>query len=107
MYFCEPQWSQANRLLDRSTEAAESCCGSIRSALAAELRALFEAVEQLNERMDAIGQAVAEIHESVMNQVPPKEWYTVAEVAEALGKAVFTVREWCRLGRVYDSIAPR
>ena len=32
-----------------------------------------------------------------------KDWYTVAEVAEILGKAEFTVREWCRLGRVYAS----
>ena len=29
-----------------------------------------------------------------------KEWYTTAEVAHSLGKAEFTVREWCRLGRV-------
>lgn len=29
-----------------------------------------------------------------------KEWYTTAEVAALLGKAEFTVREWCRLGRV-------
>jgi hypothetical protein len=29
-----------------------------------------------------------------------KEWYTTAEVARALGKAEFNVREWCRLGRV-------
>ena len=32
-----------------------------------------------------------------------KDWYTVAEVSEILGKAEFTVREWCRLGRVYAS----
>lgn len=29
-----------------------------------------------------------------------KELYTVAEVAARLGKAEFTVRQWCRLGRV-------
>ena len=29
-----------------------------------------------------------------------KEWYSTAEVAILLGKAEFTVREWCRLGRV-------
>lgn len=32
-----------------------------------------------------------------------KDWYTVAEASEILGKAEFTVREWCRLGRVYAS----
>ena len=29
-----------------------------------------------------------------------KEWYSIAEVADILGKATFTVREWARLGRV-------
>jgi hypothetical protein len=29
-----------------------------------------------------------------------KEWYSTAEVAAILGRAEFTVREWCRLGRV-------
>lgn len=29
-----------------------------------------------------------------------KQFYTTAEVAEILGKAEFTVREWCRNGRV-------
>ena len=29
-----------------------------------------------------------------------KDWYTTEELAKILGKAEFTVREWCRLGRV-------
>lgn len=29
-----------------------------------------------------------------------KDWYSTAEVAMILGKAEFTVREWCRLGRL-------
>src|SRR5439155_11161778 len=29
-----------------------------------------------------------------------KDWYTTEEVAKLLGKAEFTVREWCRLGRI-------
>lgn len=29
-----------------------------------------------------------------------REWYSTAEVARALNKAEFTVREWARLGRV-------
>jgi len=95
--------NHADRLLERTGESIESCCAATRSAMARELSALSEAVEQLNERLSAIGQVVAEIHESVTNQVPRKEWYTVGEVAEALGKAEFTVREWCRLGRVYAS----
>ena len=29
-----------------------------------------------------------------------KDFYSTDEVAEALGKAEFTVREWCRRGRI-------
>ena len=37
---------------------------------------------------------------TLVEQRTVKEWYSTAEVAAALGKAEFTVREWCRLGRV-------
>lgn len=37
---------------------------------------------------------------SLVEQRTIKEWYSTAEVATILGKAEFTVREWCRLGRV-------
>ena len=30
-----------------------------------------------------------------------KDWYSTDEVAQLLGKAEFTAREWCRLGRVH------
>ena len=30
-----------------------------------------------------------------------KDWYTTEEFAKAVGKAEFTVREWCRLGRIH------
>jgi hypothetical protein len=29
-----------------------------------------------------------------------REWYSVEEFARMLDKAEFTVREWCRLGRI-------
>ena len=29
-----------------------------------------------------------------------KDWYTTDEIARIVGKAEFTVREWCRLGRM-------
>ena len=32
-----------------------------------------------------------------------KDFYTTSEVAEKLGRSEFTVREWCRLGRVWAS----
>lgn len=53
--------------------------------------------EQLIERLERIEAAV---HLLVMRQVV-KDYYDVDEVAEVLGKAPFTVREWARLGRVH------
>ena len=29
-----------------------------------------------------------------------REWYSTDEFAQLVGKAEFTVREWCRLGRI-------
>ena len=30
-----------------------------------------------------------------------KDWYSIEEAASLLRKAEFTIREWCRLGRVH------
>ena len=38
---------------------------------------------------------------SLVEQRTIKKWYSTADVATILGKAEFTVREWCRLGRVH------
>ena len=38
---------------------------------------------------------------TLMRQRTIKESYSTAEVAEILGKAEFTVREWCRNGRIW------
>jgi hypothetical protein len=32
-----------------------------------------------------------------------RDWYEVEQFATAVGKSAFTVREWCRLGRVHAS----
>ena len=36
----------------------------------------------------------------LVKQKTVKAYYTTAEVAEILGRAEWTVREWCRTGRV-------
>jgi hypothetical protein len=38
--------------------------------------------------------------ELLMTRQTIKEWYTTDEAAEILGKAPFTVREWCRNHRI-------
>ncbi len=55
---------------------------------------------------DAVVTAIAEHKRSswkfrvAANERTVKEFYTTEEVAKLLGKAEFTVREWCRNGRV-------
>jgi transposase len=48
-------------------------------------------------RLERIEAAVTEL----VRQRTVKEWYTTDEVAAMLGKAEFTVRQWCREGRVH------
>jgi Helix-turn-helix domain len=50
----------------------------------------------LSERLERIETLL----QSLLQERTIKEWYSTAEVAKLLGKAEFTVREWCRLGRV-------
>jgi hypothetical protein len=51
----------------------------------------------LSERLERIEAALG----LLVRERTVKEWYSVAEVASILGKAGFTVREWCRLGRIH------
>jgi hypothetical protein len=47
-----------------------------------------------------LDERVAELRDLLVGQRAVKDLYTTAEVAAALGKAEYTVREWCRYGRV-------
>lgn len=64
-------------------------------------------MEQINysellERLQRIESAL----DQLVQQRMIKDWYTTTEVAMVLGRAEFTVREWCRLGRVRASKRP-
>lgn len=52
---------------------------------------------QLLERLCRIESAL----DQLLQRQTVKEYYSTAEVAAIVGKAEFTVREWCRLNRVY------
>lgn len=56
----------------------------------------MESLEYLSERLDRIETALR----NLIGQQNGKEWFSTDEVAAALGKAPFTVREWCRHRRV-------
>jgi len=51
---------------------------------------------ELIERLDRIEAMLGEL----VRMRTVKGWYSTDEVAEILGKAPFTVREWCRLSRI-------
>ena len=58
----------------------------------------LQAVMFLGQRLTALEEKVGEIHQVVLAQRVQKEWYTTAELAEALGKKQFTIQEkWCNL----------
>jgi hypothetical protein len=53
-------------------------------------------VEEVIRRLDRIESALA----ALLLQRTVKEWYSTAEIAEILDRAEYTVREWCRQGRI-------
>jgi hypothetical protein len=53
--------------------------------------------QEIRDRLAAVESAL----QLLVAQRTVKDWYTTAEVAELLGKAEFTVREWCRLKRIH------
>jgi Helix-turn-helix domain len=59
-------------------------------------KSLAERLDVLNQRLDRMDVAL----DLLVQQRTAKEFYTTTEVAKLLGRAAFTVREWCRLGRV-------
>jgi hypothetical protein len=52
--------------------------------------------QQLADRLDRIEGALSRLLQERVVQT----YYSTADVARCLGKAEFTVREWCRLGRI-------
>jgi DNA-directed RNA polymerase specialized sigma24 family protein len=69
------------------------------------LQRIAEAAEHISSQLEVVGTLAERLDkiEAALNRLVEqraKEWYTTAEAAQILGRAEFTVREWCRLGRV-------
>jgi hypothetical protein len=53
-----------------------------------------------NDELHARLQRIETLLAALVEQRTIKDWYSTSELAAILGRAEFTVREWCRLGRV-------
>src|SRR2546427_12328415 len=70
------------------------------------METLTKQMEEVLERLRSTQEDVALIKQAVSllaAERPEKEWYSTAEAAAILGKAEFTVREWCRQHRIHSS----
>ena len=54
-------------------------------------------IDDLVDRLDRLETTLSQL----VQQRMVKARYTTAELAAILGRAEFTVREWCRLGRIH------
>jgi hypothetical protein len=59
-------------------------------------------IDDLTRRLDRIESALKEL----VRQRMVKEWYSTAEVAEMVQRTEYTVREWCRQGRIHAKKKP-
>jgi hypothetical protein len=57
-------------------------------------------------RLDRLDERIAELRDLLVQQRTFKDWYTTAEVGAITGKSEYTVREWCRQGRVHAQKRP-
>lgn len=62
--------------------------------------ALLRAVVERLDRLEKQQTEAQSLLSRLTRQHTVKEFYTVKEVAEMFGRAEYTVREWCRLGRL-------
>src|SRR5207302_416532 len=63
------------------------------------LEETYSKIVALEERFGEMERAIVILHTAITKQ-PAKELYSVEEFAKIIKRVPYTVREWCRLGRV-------
>jgi Helix-turn-helix domain len=63
-------------------------------------QACCEELERIQARLDEMGVLLRELLQATSTKPTVKQSYSTHDVARILGKRPFTVREWCRLGRI-------
>ncbi len=80
-------------MIDRIQTEADDCGTPEAADLAA-------GIDRLERRFASLEELLADLRDALGERRKVKASYTTVEVAELLGKRPYTVREWCRHGRV-------
>jgi hypothetical protein len=80
----------------RTSAVAAAQKEAAREVAAVDDPGLSAQLAQVERRLEEIQASLA----ILLAQRTVKDWYTTAEVAAALNRAEYTVREWCRQGRI-------
>jgi hypothetical protein len=69
------------------------------------LTTVHEELVQIRTELEEL-KSVKSLVKSLIEQRAAKEWYSTAEAAKLLGKAPYTVRQWCLNGRLHAEKRP-
>jgi hypothetical protein len=81
--------------------ANEAHLGELPARILAALHTLADRVTALQGQMTALQDQMTRFEQARQNAEPEPPALTVAEAAARVNRSKFTVREWCRLGRIH------
>lgn len=61
---------------------------------------LFQILSDVEKHVEKIEHRLGNFTTNETHLAKPREFYSVLEFAELVGKSEYTVREWCRLNRI-------